>query len=40
MLNIAVESLLKVEFDGYRTQGNPHPPMVKYGIDAILFNHP
>ncbi len=39
-LNTAVDSLLKAEFDEYRAQGNPHPLMVKHGIDAIPFYHP
>lgn len=39
-LNSAIDALLKKEFDFYRTQGKPHPLMVKHGIDAIPFNHP
>ena len=38
-LNTAVDTLLKKEFDVYRTKGEPHPLMVKYGINAIPFFH-
>ena len=39
-LNSAVDALLKKEFDIHRAQGNPHPLMEKYGIDAVPFNDP
>ena len=39
-LNIAVDHLLKKEFDLYRSKAEPHPLMQKYGIDAIPFAHP
>jgi hypothetical protein len=39
-LNLAVDHLLKVEFDSYRTQKKPHPYMVQAGIDAIPYAHP
>lgn len=38
-LNIAVDALLKKEFDSYRAQGRPHPLMVQHGINAIPFTH-
>ncbi len=38
-LNTAVDTLLKKEFDIYRVRGEPHPLMVKYGINAIPFAH-
>ncbi len=39
-LNIAVDTLLKNEFDVYRGKKQPHPLMIKYKIDAIPFTHP
>jgi len=39
-LNVAVDCLLKKEFDAYRVQKKPHPLMVQYDIQAIPFNHP
>ncbi|MSR78765.1 MAG: hypothetical protein EXS59_01300 [Candidatus Taylorbacteria bacterium] len=36
-LNIAVDGLLKKEFDAHRAKGTPHPLMEKYGIDAVPF---
>lgn len=39
-LNSAVDELLKTEFDRYRAAGEPHPYMVKAGLDAIPFDHP
>jgi CRISPR/Cas system-associated exonuclease Cas4 (RecB family) len=39
VLNLAVDRLLKKEFDAYRVKKEPHPIMVKYGIDAIPFWH-
>lgn len=38
-LNSAVDMLLKKEFDVRRAQGQPHPLMKDYGIDAIPFEH-
>ncbi len=34
-LNIAVDELLKKEFDMHRKQGTPHPLMDSYGVDAV-----
>jgi len=39
-LNIAVDHLLKKEFDVYRAKGKPHPLMIDRGIDAVPFQHP
>lgn len=36
-LNIAVDALLKKEFDIHRTKGEAHPMMTAYGIDAVPF---
>ncbi len=38
-LNIAVDTLLKKEFDFHRANGTTHPVMQKYGIDAVPFQH-
>lgn len=38
-LNIAVDNLLKKEFDIHRANGNSHPLMEAYGIDAVPFAH-
>jgi RecB family exonuclease len=38
-LNIAVDYLLKKEFDLHRAKGEPHPMMTRYGIDAVPFEH-
>ncbi len=38
-LNIAVDALLKKEFDTHRVEGTKHPLMKKYKVDAIPFNH-
>jgi|SRR5579862_2075980 len=38
-LNNAVDTLLKKEFDQYRTQGNAHPICLTHGIDAVPFAH-
>jgi len=38
-LNLAVDTLLKKEFDIYRTQQKPHPLMEEYKINAIPFQH-
>ena len=39
-LNIAVDTLLKAEFDARRAAGEPHPLMTTYGLDAVPFPHP
>ncbi len=39
-LNLAVDALLKKEFDIHRVAGDKHPIMVEYGIDAVPFSHP
>jgi hypothetical protein len=39
-LNLAVDALLKREFDAYRLRGEPHPLMRTYGVDAIPLKHP
>lgn len=39
-LNLAVDALLKKEFDIHRAQGNAHPLMRAYQLDAVPFNHP
>lgn len=38
-LNIAVDALLKKEFDSHRIAETAHPLMKKYGVDAIPFSH-
>lgn len=38
-LNLAVDALLKKEFDFYRAKGEPHPMMVTCGVEAIPFRH-
>lgn len=38
-LNSAVDTLLKKEFDLLRKEGQAHPLMKKYGIDAIPIPH-
>lgn len=38
-LNLAVDALLKKEFDIYRKAKKPHPLMEKYKIDAIPYQH-
>jgi hypothetical protein len=38
-LNIAVDALLKKEFDLHRVKGSVHPLLKKYGVDAIPFSH-
>jgi len=39
-LNLAVDALLKKEFDIYRARGTTHPLMKRYSIRAIPFSHP
>lgn len=38
-LNIAVDGLLKKEFDLHRANGSKHPLIEKYGVDAVPFRH-
>ncbi len=38
-LNVAVDTLLKKEFDIHRAAGTTHPLMAKYGIDAVPIDH-
>ncbi len=38
-LNSAVDHLLKKEFDVHRAQGEKHPLMEAYGIDAVPYEH-
>lgn len=38
-LNVAVDELLKKEFDFHRRRKSRHPLMEKYGIDALPFDH-
>ncbi len=38
-LNVAVDALLKREFDAHRAEGKPHPLMEHYRIDAVPFQH-
>lgn len=38
-LNIAVDALLKKEFDLHRVAGTAHPLMKTYGINAVPFAH-
>lgn len=38
-LNVAVDHLLKKEFDIHRAKKTAHPLMEKYGIDAVPFQH-
>lgn len=39
-LNLAVDLLLKKEFDAYRLDHQPHPVMQLHGIEAVPFAHP
>lgn len=38
-LNVAVDTLLKQEFDIHRAKGTKHPLLLKYGVDAIPMAH-
>src|SRR3989344_5165643 len=38
-LNIAVDALLKREFDAHRLKKTAHPLMKKYKVDAVPFQH-
>jgi hypothetical protein len=39
-LNVAVDALLKKEFDVHRVRASKHPLMEHYGIMAVPFQHP
>ncbi len=39
-LNLAVDALMKKEFDFHRLRNEPHPVMTMYGVDAVPFRHP
>lgn len=39
LINSAIDTLLKTEFDSYRTKGQQHPWQVKFKIDAKPFAH-
>lgn len=38
-LNVAVDALLKKEFDVFRANGTKHPLMEAYGLDAVPVAH-
>lgn len=38
-LNVAVDALMKKEFDVHRVAQTTHPLLKKYGVDAIPFSH-
>lgn len=38
-LNVAVDTLLKKEFDIHRADKTPHPLMAEHGLDAVPFQH-
>ena len=40
LINSAVDSLFKNEFDIYRAKAEPHPLMTKFKVDAIPYSHP
>lgn len=39
LLNVAVDALLKKEFDIHRAKGTAHPLMKSYGVEAVPFKH-
>ena len=39
-LNIAVDELLKKEFDQYRQSQTPHPIFLEHNLDLVPFDHP
>ena len=39
-LNVAVDTLLKKEFDIHRAHGTQHPLLKTYGVDAVPLQHP
>lgn len=38
-INKAIDELFKKEFDTYRANGEPHPIMLEYGVNALPFAH-
>ena len=38
-INVAIDALLKKEFDIHRAKNTKHPLMEAYGIDAVPFRH-
>lgn len=38
-INSAVDKQLKKEFDAHRANGDPHPLMKEYGVDAVPAQH-
>lgn len=38
-INMAIDGMLKRQFDQCREQKKPHPVMEKFGIDAVPFQH-
>ena len=38
-LNIAVDELLKKEFDIYRKEQKPHPVMIKHNLNLVPYKH-
>tara|TARA_B100001559_G_scaffold299920_1_gene285589 strand:+ start:1773 stop:2543 length:771 start_codon:yes stop_codon:yes gene_type:complete len=38
-LNVAVDELLKKEFDKYRKEQKPHPIMIKHNLNLVPFQH-
>lgn len=38
-LNVAVDTLLKKEFDYHRVNQSAHPLMKQYGVDAVPFRY-
>lgn len=39
-LNLAVDHLMKKEFDACRVDNKPHPVMERHGIEAVPLRHP
>lgn len=39
LINAAVDTLLKREFDVYRSKAQPHPWFAQFHVDAIPFSH-
>ena len=38
-LNVAVDELLKKEFDLYRKKQKPHPIMLKHNLNFVPYKH-
>jgi ATP-dependent exoDNAse (exonuclease V) beta subunit len=38
-LNVAVDELLKKEFDQYRKEQKPHPVMIKHNLNFVPYHH-